>query len=72
MEDLLAQYRKLYPARGHKLTTVYPGVAEGLAALGGRKGTATTKGTSDDARDPRAVRPDPVLRPRTGHRRLSL
>ena len=26
-------------------TNVYPGVAEGLAALGGRKGTATTKGS---------------------------
>ncbi len=27
------------------MTRVYPGVAEGLAALGGRKTTATTKGT---------------------------
>src|SRR6185503_5363845 len=45
MESLLAQYRKVYLARGHSLTTVYPGVADGLAALGGRKGTATTKGT---------------------------
>jgi HAD superfamily hydrolase (TIGR01509 family) len=45
MEELLAHYRQIYPARGHQLTSVYPGVAEGLAALGGRKGTATTKGT---------------------------
>jgi phosphoglycolate phosphatase len=45
MEELLAHYRQIYPARGHKMTSVYPGVAEGLAALGGRKGTATTKGT---------------------------
>ena len=41
----MQQYRTFYPARGHKLTSVYPGVAEALAALGGRKATATTKGT---------------------------
>ena len=45
LADLLAQYRAAYPARGHKMTTVFPGVAEGLAGLGGRKATATTKGT---------------------------
>jgi len=45
MALLVAQYRTLYLARGHKLTSLFPGVAEGLAALGGRKGTATTKGT---------------------------
>jgi 2-phosphoglycolate phosphatase len=45
LADLLAQYRAIYLARGHKLTGVYPGVAEALSALGGRKGTATTKGT---------------------------
>jgi len=45
MEELLRQYRAAYPARGHKMTRVYPGVAEGLAALGGRKSTATTKGS---------------------------
>jgi HAD superfamily hydrolase (TIGR01509 family) len=45
LDDLLAQYRQFYPARGHKMTRVYPGVAEALAGLGGRKGTATTKGT---------------------------
>ena len=45
LNDLLLQYRTAYPARGHKLTSVYPGVAEALASLGGRKGTATTKGT---------------------------
>ena len=45
MDALLAQYRALYLARGHSQTTVYPGVEEGLAALGGRKGTATTKGS---------------------------
>ena len=45
MDALLAQYRTLYLARGHSRTTIYPGVVEGLAMLGGRKGTATTKGS---------------------------
>jgi len=45
IDSLIQQYRTIYLARGHKLTQVYPGVAEGLAALGGRKTTATTKGT---------------------------
>ena len=44
-EALFAQYRANYHARGHQSTRVFPGVAEGLAALGGRKSTATTKGT---------------------------
>ena len=45
IDDLIVQYRAFYPARGHKMTRVYPGVKEALAALGGRKATATTKGT---------------------------
>jgi HAD superfamily hydrolase (TIGR01509 family) len=45
IDGLIVQYRAFYPARGHKLTRVFPGVAEALAALGGRKSTATTKGT---------------------------
>lgn len=45
LDDLLLQYRTIYLARGHSQTTIYPGVAEGLAVLGGRKGTATTKGS---------------------------
>jgi phosphoglycolate phosphatase len=45
LAGLLGQYRAIYPARGHKMTSVYPGVAEALGRLGGRKGTATTKGT---------------------------
>lgn len=44
-DELIRQYRTFYPARGHKQTRIYPGVAEGLAALGGRKSTATTKGS---------------------------
>lgn len=44
-DELIRQYRAFYPARGHKLTQIYPGVVEGLAALGGRKSTATTKGS---------------------------
>jgi len=45
VEELIRQYRAIYLARGHTQTHVYPGVAEALAALPGRKGTATTKGT---------------------------
>ncbi len=46
IDELIRQYRAFYPARGHKLTRVYPGVPEALGALAGRKSTATTKGTS--------------------------
>jgi HAD superfamily hydrolase (TIGR01509 family) len=42
---LIQEYRTTYLARGHKQTRPYPGVAEALAALGGRKSTATTKGS---------------------------
>lgn len=45
MESLLARYRRVYPARGHRATRVYPGVVDGLRRLGGLKSTATTKGT---------------------------
>jgi HAD superfamily hydrolase (TIGR01509 family) len=45
IDELIAKYRAIYLGRGHTLTRVYPGVAEGLATLPGRKGTATTKGT---------------------------
>ncbi len=44
-EKLIADYRSTYLGRGHQHTRVYPGVMEGLAQLGGRKSTATTKGT---------------------------
>jgi phosphoglycolate phosphatase len=45
LDEMLVRYREIYPARGHRMTSVYPGVAEALASLSGRKGTATTKGT---------------------------
>jgi HAD superfamily hydrolase (TIGR01509 family) len=45
IDGLIHQYRTMYLARGHVNTRVYPGVAEGLSALGGRKSTATTKGS---------------------------
>jgi phosphoglycolate phosphatase len=45
-EELIASYRALYPTRGNRGTRVFPGVKEALAALGGRKSTATTKGTT--------------------------
>lgn len=46
IEALIQKYRGIYPARGHQLTSIYPGVAEGLASLGGLKTTATTKATA--------------------------
>lgn len=45
IDELIAQYRTYYPQRGHRETRIYPGVKETLAALAGRKTTATTKGT---------------------------
>ncbi len=45
-QELIRSYRALYPARGHRLTRVFPGVREALGELGGRKSTATTKGTA--------------------------
>ena len=45
IDGLIQQYRTIYLARGHQQTRIYPGVDRALAALGGRKGTATTKGT---------------------------
>ncbi len=45
LEEMVQHYRVLYRARQHQCTRVYPGVAEALAQLGGRKSTATTKGS---------------------------
>ena len=45
IDGLIQQYRTNYHSRGHKQTKPFPGVAEALAALGGRKATATTKGS---------------------------
>src|SRR5581483_11824575 len=45
IDALIADYRKIYPARNHACTRAYPEAAEALANLGGRKSTATTKGT---------------------------
>jgi phosphoglycolate phosphatase len=44
-EAFFQQYRSFYHARNHRQTRIFPGVAEALAALGGRKSTATSKGT---------------------------
>lgn len=46
IEEMIADYRRIYPARNHSATRLYPGVIEALDRLGGRKSTATTKGTS--------------------------
>jgi HAD superfamily hydrolase (TIGR01509 family) len=45
LQELFQQYRTFYHARRNANTRIYPGVAEALAVLGGRKATATTKGT---------------------------
>jgi len=45
IDELIVDYRRLYAERQHNQTRLYPGVAETLAALPGRKSTATTKGT---------------------------
>lgn len=44
-DAMVQHYRSIYLGRGHCATRVYPGVAEMLAQLDGRKSTATTKGT---------------------------
>ncbi len=45
IDALVVEYRRIYPLRDHAATKAYPGVAEALAKLAGRKSTATTKGT---------------------------
>ena len=45
IERLVVEYRRVYPLRNHCSTTRYAGVKEALSALGGRKSTATTKGS---------------------------
>ncbi len=45
IEALVQQYRGIYPTREHRMTKLYPGVAETMPKIGGRKTTATTKST---------------------------
>ncbi len=45
IDQMIVEYRAIYPARKHANTFVYGGVPEVLGRLGGRKSTATTKGT---------------------------
>jgi phosphoglycolate phosphatase len=45
MDVMLTDYRRIYLGRNHSQTQPFPGIAEALAALPGRKSTATTKGT---------------------------
>jgi HAD superfamily hydrolase (TIGR01509 family) len=49
MQPMIDSYRETYLARRHASTTVFPGIAEALTSLGGRKSTATIK-TSQTAR----------------------
>ena len=45
IDALVVEYRRTYPLRDHAETKAYPGVSAALARLGGKKSTATTKGT---------------------------
>jgi HAD superfamily hydrolase (TIGR01509 family) len=45
IDEMIVDYRRIYPARNHASTLVYPGVVEALRHLPGRASTATTKGT---------------------------
>jgi phosphoglycolate phosphatase len=45
IQTFIEEYRRIYPARNHGSTRLYPGVKEVLARLPGKKSTATTKGT---------------------------
>jgi phosphoglycolate phosphatase len=45
LDGLIEAYKKTYLGRGHVETRLFPGVAEALGSLAGRKATATTKGT---------------------------
>ncbi|HVV45644.1 MAG TPA: HAD-IA family hydrolase [Bryobacteraceae bacterium] len=45
LDGMIELYKKTYLARRHTSTRLVPGVVEGLESLGGRKSTATTKGT---------------------------
>jgi HAD superfamily hydrolase (TIGR01509 family) len=45
IDQLITDYRAVYPRRGHHSTKPFPNVVPTVAALGGRKSTATTKGT---------------------------
>jgi len=47
IDPMIAHYRRIYPERKHGMTSVFPGVAEALSALGGRKSTATIKSTQN-------------------------
>jgi phosphoglycolate phosphatase len=46
IDALIAEYRDIYLARCHQSTRVFPGIHEMMASLGGRKSTATTKGSN--------------------------
>jgi phosphoglycolate phosphatase len=49
-DEMIADYRQVYPLREHAQTTVYPGIAALLTKLSGKKATATTKGTHNTRR----------------------
>jgi HAD superfamily hydrolase (TIGR01549 family) len=46
LDDMITEYRRVYPLRCHAGTRVFPGIPEMLAHLSGRKSTATTKSST--------------------------
>jgi phosphoglycolate phosphatase len=46
IDGMIADYRRVYLGRKHASTRVFPGIQEMLAALKGRKATATTKSSA--------------------------
>ncbi len=50
MQRLIQEYREIYVARNHRATRMFSGAHETLAALEGRKATATTKKTETTAK----------------------
>ena len=71
MDALVQEYRTVYAAREHLATKLYPAVKETLAALGGRKATATTKGTPTTRIVLGKISTFALFRSCTGNRRIS-
>jgi phosphoglycolate phosphatase len=55
IDQMIADYRRIYPERKHALTSVFPGVSETLAELRGRKATRNTTATTKPTFMTRAI-----------------
>jgi len=70
IDDMIVNYRRVYPLRNHSMTRGYDGVSEMLARLGRPQVDGHHQGTPT-TRIVLRCRLAPLLRPRAGHRRLS-